>query len=89
MTKKIHPYLKLFFLFFLFLFGFYCSYLSTGIDFYTNYGFSYAISIKEIPYLDFNMVVPPFSAFLYSIPLFFNNSLLSYYIFQSLLLTII
>ena len=35
-----------------------------------NYGFSYAIARGEVPYVDFNMVVPPFSPFVYLIPFF-------------------
>ena len=40
--------------------------LSRG-DTFVNYGFSYAISKGEIPYKDFNLVIPLFGPFIYSI----------------------
>lgn len=58
-------------------------------DTFANYGFSYAISLGEIPYKDFNMVITPFSPLLYSIGLFFHKSILMYYFEQSLLLTLL
>ena len=33
-----------------------------------NYGFSYNISTGLIPYKDFNMIIPPFGAYIYAIP---------------------
>ena len=54
-----------------------------------QYGFSYALRLGEIPYVDFNMVVTPFSTFLYVIPLLFYNSYMSLSIFQALLLTVL
>ena len=43
-----------------------------------NYGFSYSLFKGEIPYLDFNMVITPFSPFIYSILfyIFGHNSLI-------------
>ncbi len=62
--------------------------LSRG-DTFVNYGFSYAIRMGEIPYLDFNMVIPPFAPFFYSIGLFFYNNILMLYLEQAILLTLL
>lgn len=57
-------------------------------DTIANFGFSYAIANGEIPYNDFNMVIPVFSPFLYSLPLIiFGNNIIIIYLFQSLLIT--
>lgn len=56
-------------------------------DTYVNFGFSYAIARGEIPYVDFNMVIGPFSPWIYSVFLLFSNSILCYYAGQALLLT--
>lgn len=61
--------------------------LSRG-DLYVNYGFSYAISRREVPYVDFNLVILPFAPFLYSLFLIFSKSIICYYLGQALLLTI-
>ena len=53
-----------------------------------NYGFSYAIRIGEIPYIDFNMVIPPFYPYFMALPLFINNSYLSFVIFNSIGITL-
>ena len=58
-------------------------------DTFVNYGFSYAISLGEIPYKDFNMVITPFSCFLYSLGLLIHKSILVYYLEQSILLVIL
>ncbi len=58
-------------------------------DLYANYGFSYALSIGEIPYNDFNLVIPLFSPFLYSIGLLFTKSILVIYLEQSFLLCVL
>ena len=58
-------------------------------DTYNNYGFSYALTMGQIPYVDFNLVIPLFSTFLYSIGLFINHSILIFYIEQALLLTVL
>ena len=73
----------------LFFFFFYCLVIAYNMffgDSIVNYGFSYAISRGQIPYKDFNMVIPIFSPFLYSIPLIFIRSSLVYYITQAILL---
>ncbi len=57
-------------------------------DTFVNYGFSYAISRGEIPYRDFNLVVPPLSPLIYSIFLLFNKSILTYYLTQAFFLTV-
>lgn len=57
-------------------------------DLYVNYGFSYAISMGEVPYVDFNLVILPFAPFLYSIFLVFSKSIIFYYLGQAFLLTL-
>ena len=84
MKKRLY-YLFLFVFFFLSLVLFYN--INKG-DLYVNYGFSYALSKGEIPYLDFNMVITPFAPFLYSIFLFINKSIIVYFLEQAFLLTI-
>lgn len=81
--KKIIKYILLFFLF---LGGLLFSFTLNRGDTFANYGFSYAISMGEVPYKDFNMVITPFSPLLYSIGLLFNKSILTFYIEQALLL---
>lgn len=52
-----------------------------------NYGFSYSIAKGFIPYLDFNMVVTPFSPFLYAIPLvIFGHNMLTLHIFNTFII---
>ncbi len=78
--------------FFLFIYYFLCLqfvYSSYSLDSISNYGFSYAITKGEIPYNDFNLIIPLFGPFLYSLGLFINNSLLIMYLEQALLLTIL
>lgn len=75
---------------FIFIFSFVCmSFLLTSFDMDTiwNYGFSYAISIGEIPYKDFNMVLTPLYSFLMSIPLLISKNIIMFYIANSLLIT--
>lgn len=78
---------------FLFVFFFFCLqflYSSFQGDLIYNFGFSYAVSRGEIPYKDFNMIVPPFGAFLYAIPfVLFGNSLIVLNLFQSFLLCVL
>lgn len=86
MKKIVFKYMFLFVFFFLaqvFLFN-----IQRG-DSYVNFGFSYAILRGEVPYVDFNMVIPPFSPWFYSIFLFFRSSILCFYAGQALLLTIL
>lgn len=58
-------------------------------DTIVNYGFSYALSIGEIPYKDFNLIIPLFSPFIYSIVLLVNKSIISIFLLQSLFLTML
>lgn len=85
-VKKNFKYILLFFFFFLCMQFFYCAFQG---DLIYNFGFSYAIARGEIPYHDFNMIIPPFSAFLYAIPLLlFGSNLIIFNLFQSFLLCI-
>ena len=83
--KKIWKYVILFVVF---LFAMTVFYLPFRLDTYVNYGFSYGIVNGQIPYNDFNIIVPLFSPFLYSILLVFNKSILVYYIEQAILLVV-
>lgn len=78
---------------FLFIFFFCCLqffYANFSGDQIYNYGFSYAVSRGEIPYQDFNMIIPPTSAFIYAIPfILFGPSLIIFNLFQALLLCIL
>ena len=58
-------------------------------DSIVNYGFSYAIVRGEIPYNDFNLVLPLFSPWFYAIPLLIYNSNITFYITQAILLTVL
>ena len=76
---------------FLFFYFFYCLVLAYNLirgDSYVNFGFSYAITRGEVPYVDFNLVIPPLAPWLYSIFLFLNSSILVFYLEQALLLTL-
>ena len=85
--KRYQIFLKYFSIFLVFLIGLiFCFSLSRG-DTFANYGFSYALWMREIPYVDFNMVIPPFSPFFYSLGLWIHPSILTIYIEQALLLT--
>lgn len=78
----------LFFTFvFIFIILFNLFLVPNNMDELWNYGFSLAIRMGEIPYNDFNMVVPPFYPLLMSIPLFIYKNYLSFVIFHSLLVT--
>ncbi|MDO4996102.1 MAG: hypothetical protein Q4E69_02890, partial [Bacilli bacterium] len=57
-------------------------------DSIANLGFSYAIVRGEVPYNDFNLILPLFSPFIYAIPLLIYNSSITFYITQALLLTV-
>lgn len=53
-----------------------------------NFGFSYGIYKGEIPYVDFNMVIPLFFPFLFAIPFFiFGPNMLIFHIQNALILT--
>ena len=77
---------------FLFLFFFVCLqfiYVSFMMDTYPNYAFSYALSKGEIPYIDFNLIVPIFSPFLYSLGFIISHSLTFFYLEQAFLLMVL
>ncbi len=81
--------LKYTFLFFLFLIW---NMIIQGVntDELWNYGFSYSIFRGEIPYHDFNMVITPFSPFLFSLPFFiFGHNILVFHIENALLLLVL
>ena len=59
------------------------------VDFVYNYGFSYSLIRGELPYVDFNMIIPPLGPFLYAIPLkIFGIHYIVFNLFQSFLATI-
>ncbi len=77
--------------FFLFLFFFFCLqfvYTSYEMDTYANYAFSYGLVKGQIPYVDYSLIIPLFSPFLYSLGLYFSHSLLVLYLEQALFLVI-
>lgn len=78
--------LKYGFLFLFFLYALMISYNAFFGDTIVNYGFSYAIRRGEVPYNDFNLVIPLFSPLFYTISLIFTKNVICYYAFQSLLL---
>ncbi len=88
MKKNILKYIGYFSIF---LYSFVCLNFLFANDFNCDqlyqFGFSYSLVRGEIPYLDFNMVVTPFSTFVYAIPLLFKTSYLLFTIFQALLIT--
>lgn len=82
--KENIKYLFMFILFFLCLHLFYVNF---STDQMYNYGFSYALTRGEVPYRDFNMIIPPFGAFVYAIPfILFGPSLIVFDLFQAALL---
>ena len=53
-----------------------------------NYGMSHAIRLGEVPYKDFNIVMPPLYQFLMTLFLFIKNSYLVYLFSQAILVTL-
>lgn len=90
MKKRLSLFLKYFMIFgfFLFLFSVLCSDL-TLYDFIWNYGFSHAIRMGEIPYLDFNMISTPLYSFLMAFLLLFWDNYLMFFIGQAALCTVL
>ena len=82
-------YIKYIVIFFIFLYCLLIPYNMFFGDSIINYGFSYALRMGEVPYKDFNMVIPPFSPFIYLLPLFIYKSSITFYITQSVLLTVL
>lgn len=87
MRNRIKLVLKYLFFFTYFFLCIQFIFTEYSLDTYNNYAFSYALTMGQIPYVDFNLVVPLFSPFLYSIGLFINHSILIFYIEQAILLT--
>ena len=83
MKRKYLKYIFLFVIFFLVLSYFYIPF---RVDTYADYGFSFALTNGQIPYKEYNPIVPLFSPFLYSIFLFINKSMLTFFIEQCFLL---
>ena len=54
-----------------------------------NYGFSYALSKGEIPYLDFNMILTPLYPMIMSLILKINTNILLFYLENAFLITVI
>ena len=75
MKKNIFKYIGYFLLF---IYFFLCINFLFANDFNCDqlyqFGFSYSLVRGEIPYLNFNMIVTPFSTFVYAIPLIFKTS---------------
>jgi len=74
------------FLFFLSLYTFFF-YDNSSYDFVWNYGFSHAIRMGEIPYIDFNMISTPLYNFIMSLGLFIWDDFLMFMIEQALFCT--
>ena len=82
LKKENIKYILLFFLFLvwqLFYNNLFCDYL-------WSYGFSYNIATGLVPYQDFNMIVPPLTSILFSIPLIFAKGIHIFALSYSLLL---
>lgn len=78
----------IFFTFVYFLLCLIFTYNVYSVDSYINYSFSYALRIGEVAYKDFNLIVPIFSPFLYSLFLLFSKSMFFFYMGQASLLTL-
>ena len=85
--KKLKSLIWLFLFIYFFINLHFIFFESYSIDSVYQFGFCYALLRGEIPYLDYNMIVPPLSTILYSIPLLIKVSYLILNLFQSLLLT--
>lgn len=84
MWRFLKKYGQFIFLFLFVLYSFLVAYNLFFGDTIVNYGFSYAITRGEVPYVDYNLIIPLFSPFLYSIFLFIFKSFLFYYIVQAI-----
>ena len=83
---KYLKYIVIFILFFFILLIPYNMYFGDTI---ANYGFSYALTMGEVPYNDFNLIIPLFSPFIYSLVLLINKSIISIYLLQALFITLL
>ena len=79
-----------YFILFIFIFLIYSIFLFPNNygDPLNNYGFSYAITRGELPYLDFNTISTPLYSFVMSIGLFIWNNYSMFLLEQSILVTI-
>ena len=82
--KKYFKYIALFFVFLFFYVVFF--YQNCSYDVLWNYGFSHAIRIGEIPYVDFNTISTPLYAYLMSLGLFVWDDIFVFFLEQSLLI---
>ncbi len=89
MRKFLKDYGK-FFLIFIVVFLIYqvIGFINVYGDPVANYGFSYAISRGEVPYLDFNTISTPLYAFVMAPGLLIYNNYLTFIIEQSILVTL-
>ena len=74
------------FLFFILLLSVIC-FEKTSFDFLWSYGFSHAIRMGEIPYLDFNTISTPLYIIFMSLFLFIKDSFFFFIVIQSALCT--
>lgn len=74
------------FIFIFFIYEFVAWGLTFGDPIY-NYGFSHAIKLGEIPYRDFNMIVPPAYAFFMSLGLHLWDNYVMFLLEESILVT--
>ena len=90
MNQKIFHILKYSLLFLLFFCCIQFVFGSFRGDYVYNYGFSYAFSRGEVPFLDFNMIIPPFGALFYGVffVLFGANNVI-FNVIQAILLCIL
>lgn len=89
MSNRISIFFKYFLLFiFLFLFNYFFNYHLSSGDSFNCFGFSYAIRIGEIPYRDFNILVPPLYPFIMSLGLFIWNNHLMFVIEHSIIILV-
>ena len=87
--KRVRPCFKYIFLFVLFLLALsFFGYFNNQFDPIWNYGYSYAISLGEVPYRDFTLLTTPLFPFLFSIGLrLISQDNIVFLIEQALLLT--
>ena len=84
MLKKVIQYIFIFLV--VLIFNLICS--PINLDEIWNYGFANNMYRGLVPYLDFNMVIPPFYPWLMSLPFYlFGSSMLVFHITNSLILT--
>ena len=76
------------FIFFVIILLFIC-FENTSFDFIWSYGFSHAIRIGEIPYLEFNTISTPLYIFIMSLFLFIKDSFFVFVLVQALFCTIL